>query len=231
MPHGIFSGVLLGERIPQWPRRLSSILDINYIKQFFGRNAFPVFFSSPSPTRSPNFVFLGEYDLKHLGKGAVLNHASLLFSHSVERGRESSVEFHAHEVSLCWTLHQWNQLGCNFMRGTLIFRHTALEEASQLGVNCVAEAGALLMKGGTLLSGQATGNGSDRNGIRSVKIESDRRMPEARRQAESSRISFTGGPCRCGEGGKCRGNPAIPDIFIPFFHSFFSFNVFSRKLS
>lgn len=28
----------------------------------------------------------GEYDLKHLGKGVVLNHASLLFSHSVERG-------------------------------------------------------------------------------------------------------------------------------------------------
>jgi len=64
-----------------------------------------------------------EYDLKHLGKGAVLNHASLLFSHSVERG-------------------------------TLIFRHTALEEASELGVNCVAEAGALLLKGSSLLSGQ-----------------------------------------------------------------------------
>lgn len=64
-----------------------------------------------------------EYDLKHLAKGVVLNHASLLFSHSVERG-------------------------------TLIFRHTHLESASELGVNCVAEAGARLMKEGQLLSGQ-----------------------------------------------------------------------------
>lgn len=41
------------------------------------------------------------------------------------------------------------------LAGTLIFRHTHLESASELGVNCVAEAGARLMKEGQLLSGQA----------------------------------------------------------------------------
>lgn len=80
--------------------------------------------SSHQPERLPHGIVVGcEYDLKHLAKGVVLNHASLLFSHSVERG-------------------------------TLIFRHTHLESASELGVNCVAEAGARLMKEGQLLSGQ-----------------------------------------------------------------------------
>ena len=92
-------------------------------------------------------------------------------------------------------------------------------------MNCVAEAGALLLKESSLLSGQATGNGNDRSGICSVKIESDRRVLEARRQAESSRISFTGGPCRCGEGGKCLGNPLCFYIlyFFSTFHRLFIF--------
>lgn len=54
-------------------------------------------------------------------------------------------------------------------------------------------------------------------------------MPEARRQAESSRISFTGGPCRCGEGGKCPGNPLCFYILY-FFQLFIVFLIFFECL-
>lgn len=68
-----------------------------------------------------------EYDLKHLASGTVVNHASLLFSHSVERG-------------------------------TLIFRHTYLGASSEMGINCVAEAGARLAAESNLMSGQVAHN-------------------------------------------------------------------------
>lgn len=56
----------------------------------------------------------------------VVNHSSLLFSHSVEKG-------------------------------TLIFRPTRLAAACELGINCVAEAGAQL-QGSRLFSGQVAHN-------------------------------------------------------------------------
>ena len=69
---------------------------------------------------------LGEYDLKTMGDHVVVNHSSLLFSHSVEKG-------------------------------TLIFRPTRLSKACELGINCVAEAGAQL-QGSRLFSGQVAHN-------------------------------------------------------------------------
>ncbi|CAJ1370487.1 unnamed protein product [Effrenium voratum] len=68
-----------------------------------------------------------EYDLKHIESGTVVNHASLLFSHSVEKG-------------------------------TLIFRRSYLEASSELGFNCVAEAGARIRAGTLLLPCQVAHN-------------------------------------------------------------------------
>lgn len=53
----------------------------------------------PRSTRS----MPGEYDLKHLARGVVVNHASLLFSHSVERGGAdgSAAFFLLYDALLC----------------------------------------------------------------------------------------------------------------------------------
>ena len=96
----------------------------------------------------------GEYDLKHLAKGVVLNHASLLFSHSVERGPSEYLKFQVPRIWYKW-IQKAPQNESLDLAGTLIFRHTHLEGASELGINCVAEAGARLLKDGQLLSGQA----------------------------------------------------------------------------
>jgi len=101
-----------------------------------------------------------EYDLKHLGNGAVVNHSSLLFSHSVEKG-------------------------------TLIFRHTYLDADSELGVNCVAEAGAKVLCTGKLLNGQVAHNAE---GEEDTDASKGRKLMRKRTHSETIQPTGYGNP-------------------------------------
>jgi len=106
--------------------------DVFFLQSLCGTTFLAVWYRIMGARVGSNVCIMGssvgcEYDLKHLGNNSVVNHSSLLFSHSVEKG-------------------------------TLIFRHTYLEHRSELGINCVAEAGARVRLSSTLLNGQVAHN-------------------------------------------------------------------------
>ncbi|CAE7194287.1 GLO5 [Symbiodinium sp. KB8] len=125
--------------------------DVFFLQSLCGTTFLAIWYRLMGARVGSNVCIMGssvgcEYDLKHVGNNSVVNHSSLLFSHSVEKG-------------------------------TLIFRRTYLEDRSELGINCVAEAGARVKVSSTLLNGQVAHNADvdeeSSKGRKNMRMHSD----------------------------------------------------------